>query len=178
MVNLIFILSKLLTLNDPKVRCLFWMNTYISSPAGERKYDDFFCFELHFQTPCNSAFPSLLIAVCKRHMACCPVNFCHKPSLAVAECRAVGSLGEQLAEEPSRHKGDKPILALCPSVLCIMCANALRRILSCNLADLLSNPSFCTSDPTCMHVNCRPVADNCVGIEKYFLIEVDTCVAL
>lgn len=50
----------------------------------------------------------------------------------------------------------------------MMCANVLRQILSCNLADLLSNTSFCTNDLPSTHANCRPVVDHCGGIEKIF----------
>ena len=78
----------------------------------------------------------------------------------MAECRAVGSQGEQLAEEPSRHKEEKPILAVCPSAPCAMCASVLRRILHCNQADLLPDPSFCANDPNSMLINGRPLCRN------------------
>lgn len=49
-----------------------------------------------------------------------------------------------------------------------MCANVLRQILSCNLADLLSKPSFCTNDPPSTHANWRRVVGHRGGVEKRF----------
>lgn len=93
-------------------------------------------------------------------MACCPANFAIKPSLAMAECRAVGSQGEQLAEEPSRHKEEKPILAVCPSAPCTTCASVLRQILYCNQAELLPDPSLCANYPNSVLINGRPLCRN------------------
>ena len=82
----------------------------------------------------------------------------------MGECIAVGSPGEQLAGEPSRHEEEKPILAVCPSALGTTCANVLGKSLAHSQASLLPNPSSCSNDPNSVLINCRPVVDQGVGI--------------
>lgn len=66
----------------------------------------------------------------------------------------------------------KPVLAMCPPAVCMMCANAQRQILSNNQIDLLLNPSFYTNDTKSLLINCGPVVDHRVGEQK---LAVHTC---
>lgn len=97
-----------------------------------------------FQIPCNSAFPSLSIAVSKSHMAHCPANFATNSHWLWQNAEQWGTMGSSWQKSPQGPKKKTPYW-LCVLLLCARCVQmSSGKSFPATKQVYFPNPSFCS----------------------------------